>query len=73
MKVSDTAVLPSASRERARTFEPASVALMLRRGRFDTVLGRVAFDGKGDLEGAAWQWKVWTDGAYVPLEHSPTQ
>ena len=40
----------------------------LQRGRFDTVLGRVAFDGKGDLEGAAWQWKVWTDGDYVPLD-----
>ena len=39
----------------------------LRRGRFDTVLGRVAFDSKGDLEGAAWQWKVWMDGDYVPL------
>jgi branched-chain amino acid transport system substrate-binding protein len=59
--------------ERARTFEPASVARMLRRGRFETVLGRVAFDGKGDLENAAWQWKVWTDGTYVPLAQSATQ
>jgi hypothetical protein len=35
----------------------------------------VAFDDKGDLLGAAWQWKVWTDGGYVPLErfrHSST-
>ena len=39
----------------------------LRRGRFETVLGRVAFDGKGDLEGAAWQWQVWRDGDYEPL------
>jgi branched-chain amino acid transport system substrate-binding protein len=53
--------------ERAGTFELAAVARQLRRGRFDTVLGRVAFDRKGDLQGAAWQWKVWTDGAYVPL------
>jgi branched-chain amino acid transport system substrate-binding protein len=59
--------------ERARTFEPARVAQMLRRGRFETVLGRVALDGKGDLEDAAWQWKVWTDGTYVPLEQSATQ
>ena len=35
--------------ERAGTFEPASVARMLQRGRFETVLGRVAFDGRGDL------------------------
>ena len=33
------------------------------------MLGPVAFDDKGDLEDAAWQWKVWTDGDYVPLEH----
>ena len=59
--------------ERAGTFQPASVARMLRRGRFDTVLGRVAFDRKGDLEGAAWQWKVWTEGDYVPLNELATQ
>jgi branched-chain amino acid transport system substrate-binding protein len=59
--------------ERAGTFEPAAVARMLRRGRFDTVLGRVNFDGKGDLEGAAWQWKIWTDGDYVPLNGLATQ
>ena len=59
--------------ERAGTLELAPVARALRRGRFDTVLGRVAFDGKGDLRGAAWQWKVWTDGTYVPLEQSATQ
>jgi branched-chain amino acid transport system substrate-binding protein len=59
--------------ERAGTLELAPVARAMRRSSFGTVLGRVAFDGKGDLEGAAWQWKVWTDGAYVPLEHSPTQ
>jgi hypothetical protein len=40
---------------------------MLRRGRFDTVLGRVAFDDNGDLEGASWQWQQWTDGTYVTL------
>jgi hypothetical protein len=45
------------------------VAKALRRGRFDTVLEQVAFDDKGDLEAAAWQWKVWTNADYVPLEH----
>ena len=59
--------------ERAGTLELAAVARAMRRSSFGTVLGRVAFDRKGDLEGAAWQWKVWTDGAYLPLEHSPTQ
>jgi branched-chain amino acid transport system substrate-binding protein len=59
--------------ERAGTFEPAAVERMLRRGRFDTVLGRVTFDSKGDLEGAVWQWKVWTGGDYVPLNDLATQ
>jgi branched-chain amino acid transport system substrate-binding protein len=60
--------------ERAGTFELGPVARMLRRGRFDSVLGPVAFDHAGDLRDAAWQWQVWTDGDYVPLQHlSATQ
>jgi branched-chain amino acid transport system substrate-binding protein len=60
--------------ERAGTFELGPVARMLRRGRFHSVLGPVAFDRDGDLRDAAWQWKVWTDGDYVPLQHlSATQ
>jgi branched-chain amino acid transport system substrate-binding protein len=59
--------------ERAGTFESAAVERMLRRGRFETVLGRVTFDHKGDLEGAVWQWKVWTGGDYVPLDRLFTQ
>jgi hypothetical protein len=47
---------------------------MLRRGRFETVLGPIAFDGKGDLEGASWQWQRWSDGSYRPLsEAAPTR
>ena len=59
--------------ERAGSVELAAVAETLRRSRFRTVLGQVAFDQKGDLENAAWQWKVWTDGDYVPLEQFATQ
>lgn len=59
--------------ERAGSLELPAVSEALRRGRFNTVLGWVAFDYKGDLEDAAWQWKVWTDGDYVPLEKFATQ
>jgi branched-chain amino acid transport system substrate-binding protein len=59
--------------ERAGTFESAAVERMLRRGRFETVVGRVTFDGKGDLERAVWQWKAWTSGDYVPLDSLATQ
>lgn len=54
--------------ERAGSLELAPVARALRRGSFDTALGRVAFNDKGDLTEAAWQWKVWTDGDSIPLE-----
>src|SRR5918996_1460400 len=54
--------------ERARTTDLATVADQLRRGRFQTVLGIVAFDDKGDLRGAGWQMQIWSDGDYEPLE-----
>ncbi len=57
--------------ERAGTVALPTVAKMLRRGRFATVLGRVGFDPKGDLEGAAWQWHRWIDGTYLPLARPP--
>ena len=59
--------------ERAGSVDLAAVAETLRRSRFQTVLGQVAFDQKGDLEDTAWQWKVWTEGDYVPLETFATQ
>lgn len=57
--------------ERAGTIEAGSVEAALHHGRFMTVLGRVAFDNKGDLKGADWQWKVWSDGNYLPLGSYP--
>jgi branched-chain amino acid transport system substrate-binding protein len=40
--------------------------------QFDTVLGRIGFDEKGDVTGfEPWQWYVWqADGSYKPLEQS---
>ena len=59
--------------ERAGTLEPAAVARTLRRGWFDTVLGPIAFDDKGDLEGTGWQWQVWTNGDHRPLDRDATR
>jgi len=44
----------------------------LHSRQFDTVLGRIGFDTKGDVTGFdPWQWYVWqADGTYVPLEQS---
>jgi branched-chain amino acid transport system substrate-binding protein len=43
--------------------------------QFDTVLGRIGFDEKGDVTGfEPWAWYVWqADGSYVPLEQSITK
>ena len=44
----------------------------LREHQFDTVLGPIDFDEKGDLTGCkARCWYVWqADGEYMPLEQS---
>jgi branched-chain amino acid transport system substrate-binding protein len=43
---------------------------VMHNRQFDTVLGRIGFDAKGDVTGfEPWQWYVWqADGTYVPLE-----
>jgi len=52
---------------RSGTVDPSTVAETLHRGRFQSVLGPVAFDAKGDLAGAGWQWQIWNDGSFQPL------
>ena len=60
----------SQAAERAGSVKLPVVADMLRRGRFATVLGPIAFDGKGDLAGASWQWQRWSGSSYLPLRDS---
>jgi branched-chain amino acid transport system substrate-binding protein len=47
-----------------------AVTLAMHSRQFDTVLGQIGFDEKGDVTGfEPWQWFVWqADGTYVPLE-----
>ena len=47
-----------------------AVSEAMHSRQFDTVLGRIGFDAKGDVTGFdPWQWYVWqADGTYVPLE-----
>jgi branched-chain amino acid transport system substrate-binding protein len=54
--------------EKANSLELQAVIASLRTHQFDTVLGRISFDGKGDLTAQSWIWYVWKGGAYVPLE-----
>lgn len=55
--------------EHAGTFAPGAVAEALRTFQFDTVVGRIGFDNKGDVIGfGTYVWYVWQDGEFVPLE-----
>lgn len=55
--------------QQAGTFEAGAVGDALRRNQFDTVLGRLGFDDKGDVTGIdSFIWYVWSDSGYHPAE-----
>jgi branched-chain amino acid transport system substrate-binding protein len=55
--------------EKAGTFEADAVVEALRHNEFDTVLGRLGFDEKGDVTGIdSFTWYVWSDSGYHPAE-----
>jgi hypothetical protein len=57
--------------EKAGTFETQAVAAALRSHPFDTVLGRIGFDQKGDVAGhETFVWYVW-NRASRPSEPRP--
>ncbi|MDA8232353.1 MAG: branched-chain amino acid ABC transporter substrate-binding protein [Magnetospirillum sp.] len=51
--------------EKARTTGWKAVAATLRSGTFDTAIGRIGFDAKGDVVGPTYVMYVWTRGKYV--------
>lgn len=53
---------------KAGSLETEKVIAALRKYQFDTVLGRIDFDGKGDLTVQSWVWYVWKGGEYVPRD-----
>jgi branched-chain amino acid transport system substrate-binding protein len=53
----------------AGTLEPGAVMRVLHEAEFDTVLGRIGFNEKGDIEGfEPFVWFVWRGGKDEPLE-----
>jgi branched-chain amino acid transport system substrate-binding protein len=54
--------------EKAGSLELPAVIASLREHQFDTVLGPIDFDDKGDLTVQNPVWYVWRGGTYVPLE-----
>lgn len=55
----------AAAVEKARTFEPDSVVKAMHDSEFDTVLGKISFDRKGDLVKHSYAWYRWQQGAPV--------
>jgi branched-chain amino acid transport system substrate-binding protein len=53
---------------RAGSTEPKAIIAALRAGEFDTILGRISFDQKGDVRQPGFEWFIWRGGKYVPLE-----
>jgi branched-chain amino acid transport system substrate-binding protein len=54
--------------DKAGSIETNAVISALRTNEFDTVLGRISFDARGDIRQSGFDWYVWRGGRYVPLE-----
>ena len=55
--------------EKAGTFDAPAVVEALHQNEFDTVLGRLGFDDKGDVTGIdSLIWYIWSDTRYHPAE-----
>ncbi len=63
-----------AAAEATGTTDSARIAEWLRGGnRFDTAVGPVSFDAKGDLTQPATAWFRWIDGRYVDVDPKTLQ
>ncbi|HEX2137052.1 MAG TPA: branched-chain amino acid ABC transporter substrate-binding protein [Microvirga sp.] len=51
---------------KAGTLDTKAVIAALRAHEFDTVLGRIGFDHKGDVKQPGFAWYVWQGGRYLP-------
>ena len=55
--------------EKAKSVDPVKVMATLKSGtKFDTVIGSVGFDAKGDVVGPTYVVYVWKDGKYTYAE-----
>ena len=54
--------------EKAGSLEPQAVIASLHDHQFETVVGPIDFDEKGDLAVQNLVWYLWRGGTYVRLE-----
>ncbi|MFN3658580.1 MAG: branched-chain amino acid ABC transporter substrate-binding protein [Pseudolabrys sp.] len=52
----------------AKTTDPKKLAETVRKGKWTTVLGPIAFDAKGDITAIDYVFYVWKDGKYAELQ-----
>lgn len=50
--------------EKAGTIDPVKVAAVLKSGQFDTVIGKIGFDAKGDVAAPGYVMYQWKNGGY---------
>jgi len=53
-----------------KTTDVAKVADHLKKNQFDTVIGKISFDQKGDVTTPAYVWYEWHDGKYAEVPRS---
>jgi branched-chain amino acid transport system substrate-binding protein len=44
-----------------------AVSQQIRGASFDTVIGKLSFDEKGDVKNASYVWYIWEYGNYAEL------
>ena len=54
--------------EKAGSLELGAVVKVLRNDDFDTVLGKIGFDEKGDVTASGYVWYIWENGGYHQLK-----
>jgi branched-chain amino acid transport system substrate-binding protein len=50
---------------RAKSIDPIQVAKAIRQGSYDTIVGTLTFDAKGDAQGLGFTIYAWHNGGYV--------
>ncbi len=53
--------------KKAKSTDPAAVAAALRSGTYDSAVGVLAFDQKGDIKNPVYDIYVWKDGKSTPV------
>lgn len=56
--------------KKANSTDPAKITEVLKKTEFSTVMGKIAFNGKGDVTTPAYVWYQWHDGKYAEVPRS---